>query len=333
MIRVAMLGFGGIAQSHKKAHMRLENEGREKLVAICDITPEQFTKRIQINIDTGEPAPDGDYHIYYDLDEMLKSEQIDVVDICIPSYLHADYAVKLLNMGYHVQCEKPMALNYADCLRVIEAAKNSGRRLMIGQVLRFYSEYVYLKKVVSENTFGRPTSVLFQRLSALPAWSWQNWYQDFNKSGSVILDMQVHDLDMARYLFGEPRYVECHASTKFVRYDMAQISLGYDFPVLSIGDWTLNGKNFSSSYRVGFEKATLITEGGKVRVYPADCSEPYLADFPHYDGMYSEIEYFLSLIESGMENSKNPPESAAETVRLVEAAWKSADMGGLRVAF
>ena len=49
--------------------------------------------------------------------------------------------------------------------------------------------------------------------------------------------------------------------------------------------------------------------------------------------MYSEIEYFLSLIESGMENSKNPPESAAETVRLVEAAWKSADMGGLRVAF
>lgn len=333
MIRTAMIGFGGIAQTHKNAHLKFEKEGRERLVAVCDITPSQFEKRIKINIDTGEPETGGSFGIYTDLEKMLAENGIDLIDICIPSYLHADMAVDMLSRGYNVLSEKPMALNSADCERILEAAKKSGKRLMIGQCLRFYGEYVYLKEAVSDGRFGKVTGVLFQRLSALPRWSWQNWYQDFSKSGSVICDMQIHDLDMARYLFGEPEYIECRASTKNVKYDLSHVSLGYSFPCTCIGDWTRNGGRFEHKYAVGFEKATVIMEGGKITVYPNDLSEPYEPEWTHCGGIEGEINYYLSLLESGEENLKNPPESAAATIRLVEAAWKSADEGGARVTF
>ncbi|MBO7360620.1 MAG: Gfo/Idh/MocA family oxidoreductase [Clostridia bacterium] len=331
MIRTALIGFGGIAQTHKNAHLKFEAEGREKLVAACDITPEQFTKRIKINIDTGEPTLGGDFRTYTDLEEMLSKEEIDLIDICIPSYLHADKAVAMLERGYNVLSEKPMALNSADCGRILEAYRKSGKQLMIGQCLRFYGEYVYLKKIVEEKTFGEVTSVVLQRLSSLPRWSWHNWYQDFSKAGGVIADMQIHDLDMARYLFGEPAYVECRAASKNVKYDVSQIVLGYDFPFISIGDWTMNGTRFTHMYRVGFEKATVIMENGKITVYPNDRGEPYEPEWKHVGGIEAEIDYYLDLLETGGQNLKNPPESAAATIRLVEAAYRSADMGGFRI--
>jgi len=307
MINVAMIGFGGIAQAHKNAHLKMEAAGKERLVAICDITPEAFTKRIKINIDTGEPIKEGNFNKYTDLEEMLSKEKIDLIDICIPSYLHAEYAAKMLERGYDVQSEKPMALNSADCEKVLAAQKKSGKHLMIGQCLRFYGEYEYLNKIIQEKTFGEVKGVLLQRLSPLPKWSWQNWYQDFTKSGSVICDMQIHDLDMVRYLFGEPAWVECHASTKNVKYDMAQITFGYDFPCLSIGDWTLVGRKFSHHYRVSFEKATVEMDGGKVTVYPNDGSPAYEPEYRHIGGIEGEIEYYLDLLENDKPNTKNPP--------------------------
>lgn len=332
MIRVAMLGFGGIAQSHKNAHLKFEAQGREKLVAICDITPSQFKKRIKINIETGEETLGGDFHVYYDADEMLKNEEIDLVDICIPSYLHAPNAVKMLEAGKHVLSEKPMALNPVDCAAMLDAHFRTGRQLMVGQCLRFYGPYVYIKECIEDGRFGKVTSALFQRTSGLPRWGWENWFCDFNRAGGVITDMQIHDLDMARFLFGDPKYVECHANSKFVKYDVAHISLGYDFPVTSIGDWTTDGAKFAYMARVGFENATLILDNGKITVYPTT-GAPIEPEYPHAAGIEAEIDFYLDLLEKGGENVVNPPSSAAKTIDLVAAALRSADADGIRVPF
>lgn len=333
MKNVAMIGFGGIAQSHKNAHLKFEEEGRERLVAICDITPEQFKKRIKINIDTGEETLGGNFRVYYDLETMLANEQIDLIDICLPSYLHAEYAIAMMERGYDVLSEKPMALNSADCEKIIDAMKRTGRRLMIGQCLRFYGEYEYLKQIVEEERYGKVTSAEFHRLSGTPMWSWENWYHDYNKAGGVITDMQIHDLDMARYLFGEPEFIECRANSKKVKFDVSHIVLGYDFPVTSIGDWTMQGRKFNSGYSIGFDNATVIMDNGKVTVYPADGSEAFEPEFRRRGGIEGEIDYYLELLESGEENRKNPPESAAATIRLIEAARESAENGGIRVPF
>ena len=332
MKKVAMIGFGGIAQAHKNAHLRLEAEGKERLVAVCDITPSQFESRKKINIDTGEQSLEGNFNTYTELEAMLASEEIDIIDICVPSYLHADLAVAMLDRGYHVMSEKPMALKSEDCERMLHAMRRSRRRLMIGQVLHFYPEYEYLKQAVSDGRFGKPTSAIFQRFSGLPLWSWQDWYHDYDKAGGVISDLLIHDIDMARYLFGAPKHVECNASSKNVKYDCAHVRLGYDFPVTCLGDWSQNGASFKMGYWIGFEKATVILEKGKPVVYPNDGSASFVPEgFKNSDGMYHQLAYFLWLTESEGENEKSTPEGAAETIRIVEAAHRSADLAGQRI--
>lgn len=335
MIRTAMIGYGGIAQSHKNAHLKFEAEGRERLVAVCDIDPEQVKRRVKINLEEASEVAGGNFNVYTDYREMLKNEEVDLVDICVPSFLHADIACEMLSLGYNVLSEKPMALHAADCERMLDEyakAKARGKHLMIGQCLHFYPEYEFLRDCIADGRYGKVTSAVFQRLSGIPMWSWQNWYHDYEKSGGVISDMQIHDIDMARWLFGEPAWCECRASSKYTKFDNSHVSLGYDFPVTCLGDWTLRGVKFQMSYRVGFEGATVIFEGGKVTVYPADGSASYPAELRGGStGIAGEIDYLLNLIENGGENILNTPVSAYNTVRLVEVLHQSAEAGGKRL--
>ena len=74
-----------------------------------------------------------------------------------------------------------------------------------------------------------------------------------------------------------------------------------------------------------------LEQNGKITVYPNDRGEPYEPEWKHVGGIEAEIDYYLDLLETGGQNLKNPPESAAATIRLVEAAYRSADMGGFRI--
>lgn len=335
MIRTAMIGFGGIAQGHKNAHLKFEAEGRERLVAVCDIDPEQVKRRVKINLEEASEVSGGHFNVYTDYNEMLEKEEIDLVDICVPSFLHAKIATEMLERGYNVLSEKPMALNSADCERMLaayEKAKENGKYLMIGQCLHFYPQYEYLRDCIADGRFGKVTSAVFQRLSGIPMWSWQNWYWDYEKAGGVITDMQIHDVDMARWLFGEPAWCECRASSKYTKFDNSHVTLGYDFPVTCLGDWTLRGVKFSMSFRVGFEGASVIYDAGKLTVYPADGSEAYEPDYQHPNtGIAGEIDYLLTLIGNGGKNIKNTPVSAYNTIRLTEALRASAEAGGERM--
>src|SRR5690606_34704692 len=102
-IRVAMIGFGGIAKSHKRAYDELSRDGVPvELVAICDINPEQFKKAQAINLE-GNPKYDlSCQRLYTDLDQMLENQDFDMADICLPSYMHKEYTIKMLRAGKHV---------------------------------------------------------------------------------------------------------------------------------------------------------------------------------------------------------------------------------------
>ena len=92
MLKAAILGYGGIAQSHRLGYERLEKENAPvRLAALCDIDPSRF-----------ENDAARRYACYTDLETMLREEKPDIVDICLPTYLHADYAVKALKHGCHV---------------------------------------------------------------------------------------------------------------------------------------------------------------------------------------------------------------------------------------
>lgn len=335
MLKVVLIGFGGIAQAHRNAYDKLMHQNFPvSLRAACDINPERFVKAAEINLQIDASSQKIKINTYTDLEAMLAQEKPDLVDICLPTPLHVPTAVEMLRRGYHVLSEKPMARTYEQCQTLLTAARQAEGRLMIGQCLRFYPQYEYLKSLIDSEEFGPVKSAVFQRLSGPPIWAWENWYMDYNRSGGCLLDMHIHDLDMIRYLFGEPDAVSCRTQNYRSKMDAVQSNFYYpDKPVLAIGDWSLDGARFSHSYRLGFEKASVIFDSNEVKVYPRD-GQPYRIDLPYdQDGILREITYLINLLESGADNQKNPPESAAQTVRLAEILRDSALQGGVRLPF
>lgn len=335
MVNVAIIGFGGIAKAHLKPYLELEKQGKVKLKAICDICPERFEEKTKLNIGSFSADIRDDIKKYADWREMLEKEKPDVADVCLPTFLHADVTVAALEAGCNVLCEKPMSLNYDDCLRMIAAEKKSGKKLMIAQCLRFGGAYNYLKKVVDENTFGKVKSGVFKRLSAPPVWGWENWFMNYERSHGCLFDLHIHDLDVARYLFGEPCEVSCFAQDVegYSGKDIVHSTLKYDgFSTLVVGDWSLEGGKFSAGYRVAFENAWVDYDNTAVTVYPRG-GEPYRAEIDESDMYYKEIEFFAATVENGTENTVNTPESAARSIKLASTLLESSEQGGAFLRF
>ncbi len=334
MTKVAMIGFGGIAQSvHLPAHLKLEQEGRSKLVAVCDVDHNRFEKAMEINIGGSELKLGDDVKRYTDWQEMLDNEEVDMVDICVPTYLHAPIAKAVLARGIHVLSEKPMSISYEESLSMCEAAKAADRKLMIGQCVRFAAPYNFVRDAVQNNTFGKIVTGVFRRMSGPPIWGWDNWFMDYERSRGCILDMHIHDIDFIRYMMGEPDAVSCETKDFYSGRDVAHSRLYYgDASFLVIGDWSLEGVEFCADFRISFEKATVVFAGGKLTVYPRG-GEAYEPEVSDKDWYFAEIEFFLDMLQKGVENTVNKPESAALSVRLIDALCESADKGGEKIAY
>ena len=130
MLKVGLVGVGGISGAHIPAWDEMADA---ELVALCDIRPERMEKF-------------EDKHCYTDFDEMLANEEFDVIDICLPTYLHADFAVKAMEKGINVITEKPISLKEEDIDRVYKTAEKNNVKFMVAQVLRFWPEYELLKE-------------------------------------------------------------------------------------------------------------------------------------------------------------------------------------------
>ena len=155
MLKVGLVGVGGISGAHIPAWDEMENA---ELIAICDIRTERMEK-----------YPDKRH--YTDFDEMLEKEQFDIIDICLPTYLHADFAVKAMEKGINVICEKPISLKEEDVERVYSTAKKNNVKFMVAQVLRFWPEYELLKEIYDTKRYGKLLSGTMIRLGGYPKWS------------------------------------------------------------------------------------------------------------------------------------------------------------------
>ncbi|MES1227682.1 MAG: Gfo/Idh/MocA family oxidoreductase, partial [Armatimonadota bacterium] len=136
--QVGLVGCGFMGRMHSAVYSVLPSAD---LVLACDLDLEAATKL------SGKST--NDFH------DLLTFPGIDVVDICLPTCLHADHAVKALEAGKHVVCEKPMALNTVDADRMVAAAKASGKTLMISHCIRSWPEYVVLTNLVKNGRLGK----------------------------------------------------------------------------------------------------------------------------------------------------------------------------------
>jgi predicted dehydrogenase len=203
---------------------------------------------------------------------------------------------------------------------------------MIGQCLRFDPSYEFLKEAMEDGRFGKVEAAFFQRVSSRPVWGYQNWFMDPSLSGGCLTDLHIHDVDMVRYLFGEPDAVSCRVNSPETLETVFSTFFCGNTPISAIGDWSHTGVPFSATYRVNFEKATVIKDGA-LSVYPKDGGEKYEVSLPPVSCYGEEIAYFCRVVEGWVQNEKNPPESAARTVSLIEHLRKSADESGKIIAF
>ncbi len=328
MLNAAIIGYGGIARVHESSYRELEKAGKVKLVAVCARSEKSFSEKKDININDDDKSVVSDFHKYTDLDEMLANENIDIIDICLPTPLHKSVSIDMLRRGYHVLCEKPMATTYEDCMEMLEEAKKANRRLMVGQCLHFFPEYDYLKKITDEKCFGEVKSAFFQRLSSPPLWSSENWIMKKENFGSCLHDLHIHDVDMCLYLFGNPKKIFCKSKDGFSAIDGVTSIFMYDkFAATVMADWSLMNFPFTSEYRVCFEKATVTDVNGKVTVYPLD-GEPYEAELSAESGYTAELSHFSDVSQGERDHGKNHVRDAAETIRIINLLAQSAEDGG-----
>lgn len=338
MIRAGLMGIGFMGRGHLNHFQRLEEEHVPlRLSAIADCDALKFKNQfVPGNLNLSLRTYDfSRYAQYTDWKQMLDHEPLDMVDIALPTHLHAEAAVAALEKGIHVLVEKPMARTVEEARRMVDAAQHNGCKLMVGQCLRFHPVFEYLREVLTSETFGKVNSAFFYRYSSTPSWSYQDWLRSEEKSGSALLDLHVHDLDMIHWIFGRPNGVSTLASHVIPGSGFDVASTHYHYPdgkvVSAQVDWTLNGDHgFKMGFLVGCNDANLRFADGTLTVCPHD-GAAYVPDVSGEDCYYREIRYFAKAILEDTALEVVTPESALQTIEIALAETESARRHGERV--
>jgi predicted dehydrogenase len=327
VITVAILGAGFMGAAHASCYSALDGRVRVKTVA-----SRRAARAAALAARVGaEPTTD--------LETAVRDPDVDVVDICLPTPLHREAAEAALAAGKHVLLEKPIALTMEDADAIVAAAERSGRTLMVGLVLRFWPEYVELRRRVAAGELGRPLAVSAFRLS--PPADWNEWMADPAQSGGVPVDLMIHDFDLMNALLGTARSVYARAPTPghvaaLVEYDGAQgfaegsMAMPRSYP-------------FSSNIRVlcaggvaeySFSAAP-AEEGGNIgasdaprglRLHPCD-GDATTVPVESADPWGPEIAYFVECIEQGRPPDEGTGEHARQALAVSLAASRSLESG------
>ncbi|AIQ12026.1 Gfo/Idh/MocA family protein [Paenibacillus durus] len=331
MLKVGLVGFGFMGRMNFDHYVKLNEDGYPiTLKAVCDPRIEELKgQKASGNMSTAREVYNlSAYHLYRDLEDMLAGEELDAVSLAVPTYLHAEMACSLMERGYHVFCEKPMARHSAEAVKMAETAARTGKKLMVGHCLRFWPAYEYLKETIDSGKFGQVTAGYFYRGSGAP----KGWLVNEELSGGCMMDMHVHDTDMIQYLFGKPEKVSALGRNVLPGsgYDIVSSHYYYkDGKVINAqADWTLEGDfGFYMGYRVNFERGNLVFDGSQVKVNPN--SQPgFTAYLSPHTGYYRELVYFLDAVLQDKPVSVCTPESTAQSIEIIEAEMESARHDG-----
>lgn len=192
-MKVAIVGCGGLGNVHANCYAKIPGV---TVVGVCDLD-EALVQKLADR--TGAKA-------YTSFDEMLEQSDCEVVSVTLPSFLHKPFAIKAAQAGKHVISEKPIALSLEDAAEVIRVCEENGVRLFVGHVVRFFPEYAQMRNRVAQGAIGRAGVAHAKRIGGHPGIR-RPWFKDDAKSGGVVIDLMVHDLDFLRWTLGEVRSV------------------------------------------------------------------------------------------------------------------------------
>jgi len=200
VIRVAVVGTGGIAASHLEAYRAFGE--RCTVVALVDALPERAEARRR---EFGLPGAS----VHSSHEDLIAAEDVDLVSVCTPPSTHEQISVDFLTAGVNVLCEKPMAPSLAACDRILAAEQRSGAVFSSVAQNRFRDDVVRLKAVLDSGLTGpvshvQVDSAWWRGLGYYDLWWRGTWAQE---GGGCTLNHAVHHVDLLLWLLGAPQSV------------------------------------------------------------------------------------------------------------------------------
>lgn len=334
-VKFAIVGCGRISYRHIEA---IQANPKAELVALCDLNLARAKERAQrIKV-----------KIYQDYNEMLKNEDIDVVNIMTPSGMHAEHSLDIIRKyKKNLVIEKPMCLSMKDGKELIRAAKENNVALFIVHQNRFNKAIQKVKSAIDNDAFGRIVlgTVRIRWSRGQAYYDRDPWRGKWAFDGGVLTNQAIHHIDLLRWLIGEVESLSAVAATQLVDIeveDTACVWLRFKNGALGAIEATtatrpLN-KDLEASISILGEKGTAIVEGAsvnKITTWTLDaqldlsefCEEP-----PNVYGFGHDyiIDNAVDAVCDGTEPLVTADDAFA-TVRLLSAIYRSIELGGKEV--
>jgi predicted dehydrogenase len=197
--KVAILGAGFISEIHIESYERFIPEA--EVVAVYARNADKVKAFAE------------KHHIpkwFTDVDALLKETDCDIIDICLPNYLHKDATIKAAAAKKHIIIEKPLAVTLEEADEMIAACKKAGVKLMYAEELCFAPKYERVRQLVKEGAIG---DVYMLKQSEKHSGPHSDWFYDVQLAGGgVLMDMGCHAMEWFRWMLGNAKPVSVMAS-------------------------------------------------------------------------------------------------------------------------
>ncbi|WP_141770131.1 Gfo/Idh/MocA family protein [Bacillus massilinigeriensis] len=325
MKNIGLVGFGFIGKTHFHAYQKIENA---RVTAICTKNPRN--------------TPLSNYEGIYvtDYDDLLNNKEIDLIDICLPTYLHEEYIIRAANAGKSIICEKPLTLSLKSANRILEAVQKNDVELFVAHVLRFWPEYKVIKTYCESGKLKDIELITAKRLGQSPKWS--SWFQYPEKSGGALYDLLLHDVDFLFFLLGEVESVYAVGiKNKYGAWDhvMSILSFknntrayveasqrmpeGFPFTMSLRAQTTDNLLDFQIIAGENIENRN--THSSKFIYYSKEIKKHIKVE--QEDPFQNELSYFVDCIENNQVNQLIPLEDVLYSLKLLKAIETSLETG------
>lgn len=320
MRRVALLGAGFMGQTHAKAFEALRHRARVRYVAtLYPDAARSMAERLGAELVT-------------DWQTIVSSDEIDTVDITLPTFLHASAIAQAACSGKDIICEKPLTLDPQEGAKAIRACREHGVQLLVAHVVRFFPAYRRAWEAVRGGELGTVKLVRAARLGSMPTWGVGSWYQDTNLSGGPLVDLLIHDFDFAQWVAGPVESVTaCTSSSDAGIWGAATVRFSNGALGVLEGSWAEpRGAPFHTQFEIVGTRGRYAYDNLKEqaeassgpRKEPSHQADPYFLQIQHFldcldgrDGPVVTAEDALLALEVAVAANRSALENAPVTVR------------------
>jgi predicted dehydrogenase len=304
-VNVAVIGLGLMGVTHLRAYLA---NPLARVVAVSDAyrTPENgILKGVSGNVQgSGDIDLGPGIRVFQKPEDMLADPEVQLVDICTPTPLHAEQVIAAMKAGKHVICEKPLARSSSSAREILSVAAVSPGFLMPAMCMRFWPGWSWIKRIVQEETYGKVLAAGFTRVSAMPSWSSQGTYASGADTGGALFDLHIHDADFINHLFGRPKAV-FSTGVLGAGGSINHVMTQYVYPdgplVHAEGGW-LRAKGFNMAYTLLCERATIdfdLERGADALKVTESGGDAEVIQLDPGDGYTMEIQYILECVSQG----------------------------------